>query len=94
MKRKISGNMLKCKTMKKTKLNKYLFWDVDYKSLDLKKDADFIIRRVLEQGDLSDFSVIKKFYGLKMIKKVAKSLKKSSFDKKSFYFWRNVLNIS
>jgi hypothetical protein len=33
---------------------KNLFWDIDENSLDLDKNAKFIIKRVLSKGKLSD----------------------------------------
>ena len=41
------------------KLNKQLFWDVDYKKLDYKKYANFIIGRALSYGDMDDWKAIK-----------------------------------
>ena len=42
------------------KLNKQLFWDIDFKKLDYKKNTNFIISRVLVYGDLEDYRMIKK----------------------------------
>ncbi len=51
--------------MKDTKLNRDLFWDIDYNNLDYERNARFIIGRVLNKGDLPDWYTIKKIYGLK-----------------------------
>lgn len=73
------------------KLRESLFWDVDYKKLDYKKDANFIIGRVLDFGNLEEYKEILKFYGLSKIKKVAQNHIFS--DTKSANFWSLILKI-
>ncbi|MFC1613316.1 DUF6922 domain-containing protein [Patescibacteria group bacterium] len=73
------------------KLNKQLFWDVDYKKLDYKKHAGFIIEKVITYGDMDDWEVIKKIYGIKKIKNAVKNI--SCLDKKSLNFWSQIFNI-
>ena len=41
-----------------------LFWDVFRDDLDLHKNMRFIIQRVIEYGTLSDWKLIKNYYGL------------------------------
>lgn len=72
-------------------LDKKLFWDVDFRRLDYQKNANFIIGRVLQWGDLDDFRKIKRVYTLNRIKKVASRL--SYTDKKSQNFWRFIFNL-
>ncbi|MAF20642.1 MAG: hypothetical protein CMI55_03095 [Parcubacteria group bacterium] len=73
------------------KVNKRLFWDVEFKKLNYEKHADFVIKRVLQYGDVEDYKAIKKEYGLKKIKKVAQKI--NYFDKKSQNFWKFVFDI-
>jgi len=73
------------------KINKQLFWDVDFKKLDIKKHADFIISRVLSYGDIEDYKIIEKKYGENRIKKIAKKI--SYPNKKSLNFWSSIFNI-
>lgn len=73
------------------KLNKKLFWDVEIKNLDFKKQADFIIGRVLSYGDKKDYEEIKRFYGLKKIKSAAK--KTNYANRKSLYFWSLIFDL-
>lgn len=73
------------------KLSKQLFWDVKVNELDYKKHADFIIKRVLLRGDVKDYKIIKKKYGLKKIKNIAKKVDYP--DKKSLNFWSLIFNI-
>ena len=73
------------------KINKQLFWDVRFSELDYKKNADFIISRVLSFGDVADYKIIKRRYGLRKIKSVAKKV--NFANKKSLYFWSLIFNL-
>jgi len=73
------------------KINKGLFWDTKFKDLDYKEHADFIIKRVLQYGDVKDYKIAKKKYGIKKIKKVAQNTSYS--DKKSPNFWKIIFNL-
>jgi len=72
-------------------LRKSLFWDVDFKKLNSQKDAQFIIGRILDLGNLQEWKTIEKFYGLKKIKEVAQNHNFS--DKRSANLWAMVLGI-
>jgi len=74
------------------KIDKNLFWDVDFKKLDYKENADFIIKRVLLFGDKKDYDILKKRYSYEKIKKAA--LKINYPDKKSANFWSFIFNLS
>ncbi len=52
-------------------LNSLLFWDTDTSLIDWQSQADSIIVRVLERGNLDDFREIRKFYGDETIIKAA-----------------------
>lgn len=75
----------------RTKLRKTLFWDVDTKSLDKIKNADFIIGRVLEFGDEKDYRFLRKMYSLRKIKAAAKNVHFRT--RKSANFWSIIFNI-
>lgn len=49
------------------KFSSYLFWDVDKSSLNMEEHASYIIKRVLEYGQLSDWNRIKEYYTLPVI---------------------------
>ena len=51
------------------KLNKALFWDIDFEKIDYQKHIRFVIERVLTRGNLSDWFELKKQYDLEQIKK-------------------------
>lgn len=65
-------------------LNKSLFWDVQINDLNLDIHARFIIARVISRGNLADWAMIKRIYGLKRIKQ--ESLQIRSLDNKSLSF--------
>ncbi|MFH1456528.1 MAG: hypothetical protein ABIF17_00230 [Patescibacteria group bacterium] len=75
----------------KIKLDKSLFWDVDFKNLDLNKNKQFIVGRVLLYGDIDDYKEIREFYGLQKLKNIAKKVK--YLDRKSLNFWSFILKI-
>lgn len=77
--------------MNNVKLNKYLFWDVDYDKLDFDKNSRFIIERVLSKGDLSDWHQLNRIYGLQRIKNEVINIK--NMDKKTLNFLSIVFNI-
>jgi len=52
-----------------------LFWDTDITTLDLNKFPAYIIQRVLEYGEMQDWQLINKFYGLPKIVEVCKGLR-------------------
>ena len=56
-------------------INPRIFWDTDLSTLDYEITAPFIIQRVLEYGELSDWYAIKKHYGLERIVSVSKNLR-------------------
>jgi len=77
------GTLFKMETLDKVSL----FWDVDRTTLDLHKHARFIVRRILEFGDLDDLQWALEQYGREYIASVAASAR--GLDPKSANFWRN-----
>lgn len=71
-------------------LSDYLFWDVQKESVDSEKNAPYIVCRVLEYGQLSDWDVLVKKYGLDEIVRIAKGLR--SLDPKSLSFISTISN--
>ena len=49
-------------------LSKKAFWDVDMKTIDAEKHADYIIQKVFEYGNLEDMLNVHRYYGVKKIK--------------------------
>lgn len=71
-------------------LSAHLFWDTHQNNINVDKDAAFIIKRCLEYGLLSDWLIIKGYYGLPTIIQVAQQLR--SLDDKAFNFIQTLSN--
>lgn len=52
------------------KFRQSLFWDVDPNKIDAKKNAEYIIERVLDFGKDEEVRWLQKFYDKSLIKKV------------------------
>ncbi len=52
-----------------------LFWDTDIQELDMNEYPAYVIQRVLEHGEMNDWRLINRFYGLPKIVEVCKSLR-------------------
>ena len=64
--------------------SEYLFWDVDKNSIDLEANAPYVVRRVLELGQLSDWDLLVQRYGIPRISSIAQNLR--SFEPKALSF--------
>ena len=51
-------------------LNKRIFWDVRFETLEYGKKYAFIIERVFERGDVEDIRQCRRFYGDEKISQV------------------------
>ena len=65
-------------------LSKHLFWDIDVNKLDFQKNKKYIVHRVLDYGLISDWEMIKKYYGINEIARIATGIR--DLDKKSASF--------
>ena len=70
--------------------NPNLFWDINFSKIDYKTEADFIIERVFESGDIDDIRHCRRYYGDEMIKPVLLSAK--GLSKMSLYLAAAVLD--
>lgn len=52
------------------KLRQALFWDTDPKKIDLQKNAQYVIERVLDLGNDKEVKWLWNFYDKKLLKKV------------------------
>lgn len=69
-------------------LSNKAFWDVDMTKLDYENQADYIIRKVFENGSFDDILEITVFYGMEKIKTVLTSatyLKENTLHFASMY---------
>lgn len=69
----------------------HLFWDVDLATFDLEKHNVHMIQKVLEYGKMSDWNLLKSFYGLDRIKEVSLNLR--SLDAVTLSFLSTIFNI-
>jgi len=67
------------------RLSPQLFWDVDPRTIDIEKNASWLLARVLQRGTWEDWQVISKLYGRSTLRDLATSLK---VDEKSANFLR------
>ena len=67
-----------------------LFWDVNPKSIDVKKNARYIIERILEFGEMGEVYWLFKTYSKEQIKK-AMNLPRSQVSQKSKSLWTLLL---
>ena len=57
------------------KFSENLFWDVDENELDMEKNKEFIVSRVLDYGFWNDWLIIKEYYSLERLAVIAKSVR-------------------
>ena len=69
---------------------KSLFWDTDVKKLDAKKDARYIIERVLSFGRDADVRWVWRTYDESLLRQVVKDSR--SLDAKTKILWTLLLN--
>ncbi|MFO8067266.1 MAG: hypothetical protein R6U11_06765 [Bacteroidales bacterium] len=69
-------------------LNKRFFWDVDYQNLDINKNKELIIERILTLGDISDFVNLISIYGKKEI--INTAVNTAYLDKKTLN-WLSII---
>ena len=68
------------------KFRQSLFWDINPDKIDTKKNARYIIERVLEFGDINEVGWVLKHYPKNVIKKVMQ-LPRVQLSDKSKALW-------
>ncbi|MHB8482304.1 MAG: DUF6922 domain-containing protein [Nitrospiria bacterium] len=63
----------------------YLFWDADPESIDLKKNARYIIERVLELGGLDTLQWIQRLYPTSLIVETLETSRKITPRSRNFW---------
>ena len=74
------------------KIRHELFWDLDRDRISENTSRRIIIQRVLSLGNLSEWSELVRFYGLKIIKKEIRLV--GYLDPKTIAFVETYLNIN
>ena len=73
-------------------LQKRIFWDVDFDTINYQKNGSWVIERVFERGDVTDIRQIRRFYG---DEKVVDSLTKAKWLRYDiFVFVKNIFNLN
>ena len=67
------------------------FWDIKFADLKIRKHAFFIIKRVLDRGNLHDIRWLIKTYGKDIIRKVV--MKTKDLSRPTGNFWADILNM-
>ncbi len=76
--------------IKPMKFRQTLFWDVNPKNIDVKKNARYIIERVLEFGEPGEVGWVLRYYPKHTIKKVI-GLPRVQLSPKSKALWSLIL---
>ncbi len=66
-----------------------LFWDVDPSKIDVNKDAEYIIERILDFGHDDEVRWMWRFYGKELVKKVVDNSR--SLKKETVNLWKLIL---
>lgn len=70
--------------------SQHLFWDVDLDGFDFEKHQRWFAQRVIEYGQIEDWNLLKKIYGLDKIKEL--SLQFRSLDAVSLSYLSLIFN--
>lgn len=80
--------------MRKTKLPtsfKKYFWDVDFNSLNFIEAKSFILKRLLDRGDMEALTWLRKYYTKEEIKELL--LNTRDLSQKTANFWADILKL-
>lgn len=70
---------------------RWLFWDVDHDGLELLRDRNFILPRVLEFGRLEDVRWLITAYGMEGIHDFLRTVGHPELSRRTLGFWRAAL---
>lgn len=71
---------------------KWIFWDVDFETIDADEHADGILARVLERGHLEDVRWLIDAYGMDRIHTFFMEVGSSEISFRTRNFWRLVFD--
>lgn len=71
---------------------RWLFWEADFRALEVRADADYILARVLEHGTLEAVQWAMKRYGLGRIHRFFREAGHPEITERTRAFWRVVLH--
>jgi transcriptional regulator with XRE-family HTH domain len=67
-----------------------LFWDTDWQKVDVERQADYIITRILDKGDLEDWNWLRWTYGEARITHLVVR-KRRNLPPETAHLWQNLL---
>ncbi len=68
--------------------SRWIFWDVDPELVDLERDVDGVLARVLERGRLEDVRWVMETYGLPRIHRFFRDVWAPELSDRTRTFWR------
>jgi len=71
--------------------HRWVFWEIDPDQLDLDRDANYVLPRVLEHGGLAEVQWVIARYGLERIHRFLRDVGHPELSKRTLTFWRAVL---
>lgn len=71
----------------------YLFWDVNFSTIDLERHAFYVIERFLEYGTWEGIRWLRDRYGDERIKKYLLGRGYRVLSKKTLNFWKYILHL-
>jgi len=72
---------------------RWLFWEMDLRSLDHLRDADYILGRVLEHGCMEEVRWAMRRYGLPRIHRFFREVGHPELSDRTIAFWRAVFKV-
>lgn len=81
--------MLNCRVVSAIPASsRWIFWDVDPDGIDLERDANGVLARVLERGCLDDVKWLIQTYGLERIRVFFREVWAPEVSERTRGFWR------
>lgn len=74
-----------------SKFSKHLFWDVNTSDLDIHTHSKYVISKVLQYGNYSDWQILVACYGINNIVKKAQTIRE--LDKRTATFLSIIGNV-
>lgn len=74
------------------KAHRWVFWDVDAAALETRRDADYIVPRVLERGRLVEVRWLIATYGMEGIHRFLRDVGHPELSERTLCFWRAALH--
>jgi hypothetical protein len=80
------------RVMRPPRRMKSLFWNVDFDRLDVARDVEFILTRVLEHGRMVDVRWAIDRYGIERIHQFFRDAPRAELSRRTVRFWRVILH--